>query len=125
MFIFRFGWRVVGCVRSFLDEHGPDLFLSPPAPEIGVTCMIDSWPFRERKDGPQTRILSHCCNPDARRARALVKVWVVAPVHCPSAVSSVVSSEYCRIAFPKSSAVVQRHLVNIAGTVSVARFLGV
>jgi hypothetical protein len=53
MFIFRFGQRVVGYPCSFLDEHGPDLFLSPPAPEIGATFTIDSWPFREGKEGPK------------------------------------------------------------------------
>ena len=34
-------------------SHGPGLFLSPPAPEIGAIFYNDFWPFREGKDGPK------------------------------------------------------------------------
>jgi hypothetical protein len=64
---FWFRQRVVGCRCQM--SHGPGLFLSPPAPEVGAILYNDSWPLREGKDGPQTRISSNCCNPDTRRAR--------------------------------------------------------
>jgi hypothetical protein len=41
MIIFRLCRRTVIYSRSFLSEHGPDLFLSPPAPEIRVIFTMD------------------------------------------------------------------------------------
>ncbi len=35
MFIFRFGQRVLGCLCSSLDEHGPDLSSAPQPPRSG------------------------------------------------------------------------------------------
>jgi len=61
--IFRLCRRVVIWLRSFLNEHGPDLFRLPPSPrDRGHFLYNGSWPFREGKDGPPTRILSNCCN---------------------------------------------------------------
>jgi hypothetical protein len=61
----------------------PISFVCPPAPEIGAIFTPSprdrghfyngSWPFRENKDGPPTRILSNCCNRVTPHRRLLAK----------------------------------------------------
>jgi hypothetical protein len=53
------------CSRSFLSEHGPDLFLSPPAPEIGVIFMMDRGHSVRAKTGRRRE----CCRIVAIRSR--------------------------------------------------------